>query len=79
MPFAFSFASEALILASNSVSPLRTPMPTEPTVVGLVALDDARLGKAALLQIVGEDRIIGEAGLEAARRSHRAEYPGMVS
>ena len=35
VPFAFSFASEVLILASNSVSPLRTPMPTEPTVAGL--------------------------------------------
>ena len=35
VPFAFSFASEALILASNSVSPLRTPMPTEPIMVGL--------------------------------------------
>ena len=35
VPLAFSFASEALILASSSRSPLRTPMPTEPTVTGL--------------------------------------------
>ena len=34
-PLAFSLASEALILASNSVSLLRTPIATVPTVIGL--------------------------------------------
>src|SRR6476660_3248131 len=33
---------------------------------GLVAVDEPHLGEAALLQIVGEDRVVGEAGLEAA-------------
>src|SRR3954447_13618892 len=32
----------------------------------LVAVDEPHLGKAALLQIVSEDRIVGVAGLEAA-------------
>ncbi len=35
VPLAFSLVSEALILPSSAVSPLRTPMPTEPTVTGL--------------------------------------------
>ncbi|MET4630144.1 hypothetical protein ABIB83_007191 [Bradyrhizobium sp. I1.8.5] len=35
VPLAFSFANEALILPSSAASPLRTPMPTEPTVTGL--------------------------------------------
>ena len=34
-PLAFSLASEALILPSNSVSLLRTPIATVPTVTGL--------------------------------------------
>lgn len=35
VPLAFSRPSEALIFPSSSVSVLRTPMPTEPTVTGL--------------------------------------------
>ena len=66
VPFAFSFASDALILPSSSRVALAHADADRADDGRLVALDQAQLGEIALLQIVGKDRIVGEAGLQAA-------------
>ena len=77
MPFALSLASEVLILASNSVRPCAPR--SRPSLGGrLVAIYDAGFGKTALLQIISEDRIIGETGLETTAFTSR-RISGMVS
>ena len=66
VPLAFSLASEALILPSSAVVALAHADADRADRDRLVAVDEPHLGEAALLQIVGEDRIVGVAGLEAA-------------
>src|ERR1700722_4592948 len=44
-PSAFSLASEVLIFCNNSPSVLRTPIPTEPTTVGLYSFTRRVCGK----------------------------------
>ena len=66
VPFAFSFASEALILLQQLRVGLAHADADRADDGRLVALDQAHFGERALLQVVGDDRLVGEAGLDAA-------------
>ena len=66
VPLAFSLRERGVDLAEQRGLALAHADADRADGDGLIAVDQAHLGKAALLQIVGEDRIVGVAGLEAA-------------